>query len=1267
MMEKRFGGFRNRNGLHLSEKKHINNAAGRNGKGFTLVELIVVLVILAVLAALIIPAMIGFIDRAKDRENIANAEKALNITQTVLNEVYNSGGNQVHPFRRQKAETDSGVGEGTRFKVWTKAQLEDGITPGTSDHLASYLVEYAQFTTGDGKEYYYDGKEWSNRAVAGTPENVIYMWGYVDGDTAFDPKEAILADEDIEDSRERDINDFVINVTLKDSEGLGLTFAGGNSSYTESFNGDKFIVPDFDISVKYIKSSVCWKYNGNTYGSSQEITDFLRTLHENANIEMIAEASPNYIEIPVTFSAFSEDTLSVERTEGTPENLKIKIFLTTPNQIETDIPETPVSCAVKANQSNVFFDRWANGDDTFTGVSQAVADARRKAKYWANQCVDNNAVVDGIPAALDYVAYAGKNKTVYVQAKEGQESNIYFGDDEENRTKQVQLSSYERLNDGKDVYCSGNKVYEAEENKVLGGFDIASGLHIKNNKNIKFWHIFDCIVNGGNKTNEEQLREDFSKDVLARLFGTGSTDRYYALAEIELTGETSMLAFTDNNSTASPVDGLLSTLAGNKTKINNIYFVSPDSKPNYGSSDKEVCLSTTTLKKDGANKLLQEDGKYVVDFLDENYPAYTVAYRVSDGAGKYDIYVFTEDNSNVAARGSLNSMFKNCSNMQQNQLVAHMNTELVTGTTSMFEKCNKMTVSGSGTFMNTQNVTDMSRMFFECFELQTLNLGLDTRKAINMERMFESCKKASTDSPVNFNLDSATNISYMFQNCGTNSTGFAINFTGKGNEAGNALALNNNGMTDIFKGAKLKELELHTMYINQVSGTDPSSTTKGSTPNAGNGFYKMIRSGIGNLERIVFEDVTVRNSSATSLFLEAANLEYADVSGLSMPENHSIRRMFSKCSKITENGIIFVNGNKNFFKGSGTIYNATTAFSATSITTTEIAGLDTSDCKYVDWMFEQNPKLVYAPEVHIDSAVSILRLFNDCTALKEATLVGEGNSPLMDNENEVKEVFLNCNSLESFTIKGEAEDRILTFTNSSKLKAITPKNVHTFRMENLKFNKTLDLSEWFKNSTTLESFTMDNVELSASSLIGAFDGCSNVTKIEFGDKINTANVTDMSNMFRGCFELKDLDVTHFNTANVAKFAHMFDSCYSLEVLDISSFKISHLTLGSALEYMFGTEIAYKGSNNSKLTTIYATPVQTEVGTPKTVNNRKVFGTGLVNLAGGEGTTLEAVRSDPRVTPAAGQDAALLPAYAKIDDGTHDGCGYFTNIADKPAD
>mgnify|MGYP002168544579 CR=1 FL=1 len=45
--------------------------------GFTLVELIVVLVILAILAALLIPALTGYIDKAKNKKIVAESMKPM--------------------------------------------------------------------------------------------------------------------------------------------------------------------------------------------------------------------------------------------------------------------------------------------------------------------------------------------------------------------------------------------------------------------------------------------------------------------------------------------------------------------------------------------------------------------------------------------------------------------------------------------------------------------------------------------------------------------------------------------------------------------------------------------------------------------------------------------------------------------------------------------------------------------------------------------------------------------------------------------------------------------------------------------------------------------------------------------------------------------------------------------------------------------------------------------------------------------------------------
>ena len=56
--------------------------------GFTLVELIVVLVILAILAALLIPALPGYIDKAKQKQIIAETRQVVMAAQTLVDEAY---------------------------------------------------------------------------------------------------------------------------------------------------------------------------------------------------------------------------------------------------------------------------------------------------------------------------------------------------------------------------------------------------------------------------------------------------------------------------------------------------------------------------------------------------------------------------------------------------------------------------------------------------------------------------------------------------------------------------------------------------------------------------------------------------------------------------------------------------------------------------------------------------------------------------------------------------------------------------------------------------------------------------------------------------------------------------------------------------------------------------------------------------------------------------------------------------------------------------
>ncbi|MBR3575035.1 MAG: type II secretion system protein [Lachnospiraceae bacterium] len=147
----------------------------KNNKGFTLVELIVVLVILAILAAILTPALLGYIDRARAEKDYSTAQTVRVAAQAAIDQAYGDGvkpddGSTTVANIGAMTGTISGTVGGTMNKyqqlVFTLATVQT-VSSNTGKGVYSYSFNYTNgIITGgnvviNGSTYKLDGGSWS--------------------------------------------------------------------------------------------------------------------------------------------------------------------------------------------------------------------------------------------------------------------------------------------------------------------------------------------------------------------------------------------------------------------------------------------------------------------------------------------------------------------------------------------------------------------------------------------------------------------------------------------------------------------------------------------------------------------------------------------------------------------------------------------------------------------------------------------------------------------------------------------------------------------------------------------------------------------------------------------------------------------------------------------------------------------------------------------------------------------------------------------------
>ena len=135
----------------------------------------------------------------------------------------------------------------------------------------------------------------------------------------------------------------------------------------------------------------------------------------------------------------------------------------------------------------------------------------------------------------------------------------------------------------------------------------------------------------------------------------------------------------------------------------------------------------------------------------------------------------------------------------------------------------------------------------------------------------------------------------------------------------------------------------------------------------------------------------------------------------------------------------------------------------------------------------------------------------------------------------------------------------------------------------LSYNNITNLSNIFRSCTSLKELNLSSFNFNeVINMSYMCYKCSSLKKINLSSLTN--KVTSMMFMFGDCSLLKKIDLSSFNTNQVTNMSYMFNNCSSLQEINLSSFNTSQVT---NMSYMFNNcsslkELDLSSFNTSQL-------------------------------------------------------------------------------------
>ena len=281
-------------------------------------------------------------------------------------------------------------------------------------------------------------------------------------------------------------------------------------------------------------------------------------------------------------------------------------------------------------------------------------------------------------------------------------------------------------------------------------------------------------------------------------------------------------------------------------------------------------------------------------------------------------------------------------------------------------------------------------------------------------------------------------------------------------------------------------------------------------------------------------------TNASHLFDGCSSL--ASVGDVDLPEATNVSYLFKGCTVLSSLGTLTFPKVTNISR----LFDGCTALGS-------FGDVSFSLATSASYLFNNCTSMTTVGNITLPKVTDASYLLAGCAAL---TNVGAVSLP---STTDVSYLFSGCKLLPSVNlVTGSAVTNMAyMFNNCSALTSIGDYVPASSVVTNL--------DHMFCRCSNLPTVDVSGLSGSLTAMAGMFYNCFLFTSIVFNTGLNTAAVTDMSNLFRGCSGLTTLDVTGFNTANVTKMSHMFRDCSGLTSLNLSGFSTAKVV---ETEHMF---------------------------------------------------------------------------------------------------